>query len=236
MGSTDDRYHDDEHGDLTLRDAFRRDVAGASALRVVLLLALPALVVFEWGTGNDFVNVVAISRTYESLSGVVAVLGAAAAGFTVPFLTQLLTGTVAALALPSLVATGRHLYRRAAAAHEQFADVSYHGLARTDRWILSVALGTSAAVLLEQSTTHKSGFRALRPTVLESAFYMGGTTAIVSGIIATLLELGRLQPSIEPMVDPTVSVLANPFVWMAVFTLLGVYRFTSSRRRGGERS
>ena len=48
MGSTDDRYHDDEHGDVTLRDAFRRDVAGASVLRVALLFALPALVVDLW--------------------------------------------------------------------------------------------------------------------------------------------------------------------------------------------
>ncbi len=213
--------------------ALRADLAKATVSRAVVLVSVPILVFFEWGAGNDLVNIVSISSAYGSASGLRAVALAALVGFAVPMTMQTITGVVAAHGLPALHETGAHLHRRLLDRRPDLAGLSYLRLARADRWIVSVALGTTAAVLIEQVTTHVTGVRRHRRTILESAAYMAITTALVSGTIAALLEVARLNDSLEPIVEPVVDVLVNPLVWIALFATVGLLRFATGRTLEG---
>lgn len=213
----------------SLRDALRSDLTQASLSRTLTLVSIPMLVFFEWGAGNDFVNVVTISSAYGSSSGVTAVALAIAVGFAVPMVMQTLTGTVAAHGLPTLHGTATHLYRRLLNRRPDLSGISYRRLALPDRWVISVALGTTAAVLIEQTTTGRGGIRAHSRTIVESASYMAITTAVVSGVVATLLELARTVESLEPIVDPVHDVLVEPLVWVGVFVAIGLFRALTGR-------
>lgn len=217
----------------TLRTALRADLDAATVSRALTLVWLPILVVFEWGAGNDFVNVVTIASAYGASSGPPAVALAAGVGFIVPMVMQTMTGTVAAHGLPTLRTTTSHLHRRLVERRPRLAGASYRRLARPDRWVISVALGTTAAVLVEQTTTGLVGVRAHRRTILESAAYMAITTAAVSGLVATLLELARASESLAPIVDPVHAVVVNPLVWVALFLLIGIFRILTGRTLDG---
>ena len=217
----------------TLRAALRDDLDAATVSRTLTLVGVPVLVVFEWGAGNDLINVVAITGAYGAASGVVAVALAAAVGFVVPLVMQTLTGAAAAHGLPTLRNTTSHLHHRLVRRRPDLAGASYSRLARFDRWAISVALGTTAAVLIEQTTTGRVGVRAHTRTILESATYMAATTAVVSGALAALLESARSYGSLAPIVDPIHAVVVNPFVWAALFVAIGAVRLLTGRTVDG---
>ncbi|NNK91316.1 MAG: hypothetical protein HKO87_02685 [Acidimicrobiia bacterium] len=213
----------------SLRSALRADLAAATLSRTFTLLWVPILVFFEWGAGNDFINVVSISSAYGASSGIEAVALAVTAGLVVPLVMQSLTGAVAAHGFPTLHGTATHLYHRLLKRRPDLSGISYRRLALVDRWVISVALGTTAAVLIEQTTTGVVGVRSHRRTILESASHMAITTAIVSGIVATLLELARTIESLEPVVEPVHDVLVNPLVWVTLFVGIGCFRILTGR-------
>lgn len=213
-------------------DAFRSDVRGLSGLPAVALLTVPLVIAFEWGFGNDFTNVYAISTAYESSTGVFAIARAMLAGFVVPFTLQLVGGVVAALGFGALNSTASALRRRIATRSESVAGIAYSRLNARDQWWVSVALGTTAAVLLEQgqrpSIAGTEGARSMRPVIVVSALFMAVTTALVSGLCAALLELGQEIDAIAPAIDSLVAILTNPLAWIALFLAIGAGRLLLS--------
>jgi len=212
----------------TIFDAFRSDIRLLSGLPLVALLAVPLVIAFEWGFGNDFTNVFAISTAYESSTGVFAVSRAMLAGFVVPFLLQLMGGAIAARGFGALSETATALRVRIAERSESVSKIAYSRLQVRDQWWVSVALGTTAAVLLEQGQQMPKhavdGSSNVRPVILLSALYMAVTTSLVSGFSAALLELGQEFDAIAPAVDRLVGVLTNPLAWILLFLSIGAGR------------
>lgn len=208
--------------------AFRADVRLLSGLPLVALLAVPLVIAFEWGFGNDFTNVFAISTAYESSTGVFAVSRAMLAGFVVPFLLQLMGGAIAARGFGALSETATALRARIAKRSESVSKIAYSRLQARDQWWVSVALGTTAAVLLEQGQPMPEhsvdGTTNVRPVILVSALYMAVTTSLVSGFSAALLEVGQEFDAIAPVVDELVGVLTNPLAWISLFIAIGAAR------------
>jgi hypothetical protein len=196
-------------------EALRSDLRVLSGLPLLALLAVPLVIAFEWGFGNDFTNVFAISR-------------AMLAGFVVPFLLQLAGGAVAARGFGALAATAAALRARIAERSESVAGIAYSRLRARDQWWVSVALGTTAAVLLEQGRPipkHVAGDASdVRPVIVLSALYMAITTSLVSGLCAALLELGQEFDAIAPAIDRLVDVLTNPLAWISLFVGIGAVR------------
>jgi hypothetical protein len=219
--------------DTGLLDAFRADVRSLSALRALALLAVPVLIAFEWGFGNDFANVFAISTAYESSSGIPAIARAMLAGFVVPFALQLIGGLVATLGFGALARSATSLRARIAVRSESIAGIAYSRLRLRDQWWVSVALGTTAAVLLEQgrpAPQHSaSSSSVLQTVVLLSAAFMAVTTSLVAGLCASLLEISRQFETLAPVVDDLVGILTNPFAWVSVFVVVGAIRLLINR-------
>ena len=209
-------------------EALRSDLRVLSGLPLLALLAVPLVIAFEWGFGNDFTNVFAISTAYESSTGIFAISRAMLAGFVVPFLLQLAGGAIAARGFGALAATAAALRARIAERSESVAGIAYSRLRARDQWWVSVALGTTAAVLLEQGRPipkHVAGDASdVRPVIVLSALYMAITTSLVSGLCAALLELGQEFDAIAPAIDRLVDVLTNPLAWISLFVGIGAVR------------
>ncbi len=208
--------------------AFRSDVRLLKGLPVIALLAVPLVIAFEWGFGNDFANVFAISTAYESSTGVFAISRAMLAGFVVPFVFQLIGGVIAASGFGALSQTAAALRARIAERSEAVAGIAYSRLRARDQWWVSVALGTTAAVLLEQgqpAPKHATGgASSMRPVIVLSALLMAVTTSLVSGLTAVLLELGQEFEATAPVVDRLVGLLTNPLAWILLFVAIGAVR------------
>lgn len=217
-------------------DAFRSDVRSLSGLPASALLAVPLVITFEWGFGNDFTNVYAISTAYESSTGIFAISRAMLAGFVVPFSLQLIGGVIAALGFGALNNTASALRARIAQRSESVAGIAYSRLDARDQWWVSVALGTTAAVLLEQgqptSISGTEGARQMWPVIVISALFMAVTTALVSGLCAALLELGQEVDAIAPAIDVLVGILTNPLAWITLFVAVGVTRLLLNWSKG----
>lgn len=219
-----------------VRHALRADARSIGGLSVLALLIVPIVIAFEWGFGNDFTNVFFISSAYESSSGIFAISRAMLAGFMVPFVLQLFGGLVASLGFGALEHTAVALRARVAERSESIGGIAYSRLKFFDQWWVSVALGTTAAVLLEQGRpdpAHATGqTTGIRHVVVVSALFMAVTTSLVSGLCAGLLELAGQFERLAPIVDDLVAVLTNPFAWIALFACIGAVRLASSWLRG----
>lgn len=216
----------------TVPQALLADMRSISGWPLLALLTVPTVIFFEWGFGNDFTNVYLIASAYESGNGIFAVSRAIVAGFFVPLVLQLLGGIVASTGFSALRHTTTTLRRRLSRRSERLGDLTYSKLSFVDKWWVSVALGTTAAVLLEQGRPppqHAVDSRGeMLPVIVISALFMALTTSVVAGICAAALELANAFETLTPFANNLVEVLTNPVAWIALFIFIGLIRAISS--------
>lgn len=240
--STEDTI-DETHGGVpvvcvepTVFRALRADMRSISGWSVVALVAVPTVLFFEWGFGNDFTNVYVITSAYESGNGVFAISRAVVAGFFVPLVLQLAGGVIASIGFYALRHTMTTLRLRLRQRSTRLGELTYSSLSLVDKWWVSVALGTTAAVLLEQgslsSPNSDESRRQMLPVVATSALFMALTTAVVAGICAVALEIASGSETLSPFANDLVDVLTNPLAWIVLFISIGLVRATSSWLRG----
>lgn len=219
----------------TIFRALRADMRSISGWRLIALLAVPTVLFFEWGFGNDFTNVYLIASAYESGNGLVAISRAIVVGFFVPLTLQLVGGAIASIGFSALRHTTTTLRLRVRQRSARLGDLTYSRLSLADKWWVSVALGTTAAVLLEQGKQPPQqtvdSRREMLPVIVTSALFMALTTAVVAGICAAALELADRFETLSPIANDLVEVLTNPLAWIVLFISIGMIRAIASAAR-----
>ncbi|MEZ5228614.1 MAG: hypothetical protein R2710_18670 [Acidimicrobiales bacterium] len=214
---------------VTWRAAIATDARAASTSRLAALITLIVALLYEWGSGNETLNVTVIASAYERHLGVVGIAMATLVGGVAPALLQVVTGSIAALGFAAVTATTDKSWSSLLRLRPDLAGSSWLGLRPLGQFAVAFGLGASVAVLIEQMTTGRSGLRAMLPVIARSAAYTGLGAAGVSLALTSATESARRFERTRPAADFLLRWATNPVVWFVLFTLLAVWAWWSGR-------
>ncbi len=213
----------------SFRSAVAADARDLTLGRAVALITVLLAVFFEWGAGNETVLVTSMATTYDRLPSWGGVAAVGGVGFLVAGVIQLIAGTVAAVGYPSLENTTKAARRIVLRLNPGLDGKNWWTISWRARFLLAFAVGASAVVLVQQTTTGKVGFQAHRGVVLQSAVLTALGAAMVGMLLTGAAQIGRSFPSAEPTVDRIMDVASNPLVWFGLFSAIGIYGWISSK-------
>lgn len=214
---------------LTLRRAVVADARSADLVRSAALVVVLILLFFEWGAGNETIQVTAMATTYDrnpSWIGVGLVFGV---GFVVAFAIQLIAGSISSVgygALANITTVARNFLLRL---RPDLEGTNWWTLGWGPRFFLSFAVGASAVVLLQQTASGRTGFMAHRRVVLQSAVLTSTGVGAVGALLSAAAQIGRMIPSLEPKVDAFVGFASSPWPWFVLFSGLAAWAWFRSR-------
>lgn len=214
---------------LTLRRAIVADASSADVGRWVALVVVLVLLFFEWGAGNETIQVTAMASTYDSNPGWFGVGLVFCVGFAVAFAIQIIAGAISSVgygALSNITTLARSFLLRL---RPDLEGTNWWTLGWGPRFFLSFAVGASAVVLLQQTASGLAGFAAHRRVVLQSALLMSSGVGTVGALLAAAAQLGRMSPSLEPKVDAFVGFASSPWPWFVLFSGLAAWAWFRSR-------
>jgi hypothetical protein len=217
------------HDRLTLRKAIAADARAANLVRGVALVVVLVLLFFEWGAGNETIQVTAIASTYDRNPSWVGVGLVFVVGFAVAFAIQLIAGSISSVgygALSNITTVARNFLLRL---RPDLEGTNWQTLGWGPKFFLSFAVGASAVVLLQQTSTGQTGFAAHRRVVMQSALLMSTGVALVGAVLAAAAQIGRMVPAFEPAVDAFIGFASSPWPWFVLFTTIAVVAWYRSR-------
>ncbi len=218
---------------LSLRQAIAADARSADLFRGVALVVVLVLLFFEWGAGNETIQVTAMASTYDRNPDWFGVGLVFVVGFAVAFAIQIIAGTISSIgygALSNITTVARNFLLRL---RPDLEGTNWRTLGWGARFFLSFAVGASAVVLLQQTATGETGYLAHRRVVLESAVLTSTGVGLVGALLTTAAQIGRMIPSVEPAVDSFVGFASSPWPWFVLFTGIAVWAWFRSRPSQG---
>lgn len=214
---------------LTLRKAIAADARAADLWRTIALIIVLILLFFEWGAGNETVLVTAMATTYDSNPNWLGVGLVFVVGFVVAGLIQLVAGFISSIgygALSNITTVARNFLLRI---RPDLKGTNWWSLGWGARFFVAFAIGASAVVLLQQTTTGDTGWRAHWRVVLQSATLTAFGAGVVGALLTGVAQIGRLFPTTEPAVDAFINFASSPWPWFVLFTGLAVVAWYRSR-------
>lgn len=214
---------------LTLRRAVVADARAADLYRIIALVIVLVLLFFEWGAGNETIQVTAMATTYDNNPSWFGVGLVFVVGFAVAFAIQIIAGAISSVgygALANITTVARNFLLRL---RPDLEGTNWWTLGWGPRFFLAFAVGASAVVLLQQTTTGATGFAAHRRVVLQSALLTSSGVGAVGAVLTAAAQLGRMIPALEPGVDAFVGFASSPVPWFVLFTGIAVWAWYRSR-------
>ncbi len=214
---------------LTLRKAIAADARSADLWRTIALVMVLVLLFFEWGAGNETVLVTAMASTYDASPnwggvGLVFVVGFAVAGGI-----QLIAGFISSIGygvLSNITTVARSFLLRM---RPDLEGTNWWSLGWGQRFFVAFAIGASAVVLLQQTATGQTGWRAHHRVVFQSALLTASGAAAVGALLTGVAQIGRMFPATEPAVDAFIGFASSPWPWFALFTGIAVVAWWRGR-------
>lgn len=199
------------------------DLRSARFGQLVALVAVVAWLIFEWGPGNEIAVPSLLMALLNRLDGPTAIVLMPVAGFSLGFGLQMVSGLIAAIGFSSLDHTARAAWLTLRRWRQTSETKDFLALGWAARWGVAFFVGTSAVVLIQLFTTGDARASRHLRAVWISAALVGATIASVAAAVTVAVVLGRRFPALEPHVDRTVALLANPLFWVALLAagLLG---------------
>ena len=213
---------------LTLRRAVVADAKAANLYRGVALVVVLILLFFEWGAGNETIQVTAMASTYDRNPNWAGVGLVFAVGFAVAFAIQIIAGSISSVgygALANVTTVARNFLLRL---RPDLEGTNWWTLRWGPRFFLSFAVGASAVVLLQQTSTGATGFGAHRRVVLQSALLTSSGVGVVGAVLTGAAQIGRQVPAIEPSVDAFIGFASSPWPWFTLFTGIAAWAWFRS--------
>ncbi len=217
---------------LTLRRAIVADARAANLSRGIALVFVLIVLFFEWGAGNETILVTAIARTADQNPNWAGVGLVFIVGFAVAFSIQIIAGSISSVgygALSNITTVARNFLLRL---RPDLEGTNWHTLGWGPKFFVSFAVGASAVVLLQQTSTGDTGFATHRRVVMQSALLMATGVGLVAAVLAGATQVGRMVPAVEPAVDAIVSFSSSPWPWFVLFTGIAVVAWYRSRPEG----
>ena len=214
---------------MTLREAIKADARAADVPRTIALVVVLVLLFFEWGAGNETIQVTAMASTYDSNPNWAGVGLVAVVGFAVAFAIQIVAGPISSIgygALSNITTVARNFLLRI---RPDLEGTNWWTLGWAGRFFLAFAVGASAVVLVQQTTTGETGWRAHRRAVLQSATLTAGGVAAVGALLTGVAQIGRMIPATEPAVDAFIGFASSPWPWFVLFTGIAVVAWYRSK-------
>lgn len=214
---------------LTLRRAIAADAKAANLWRTLALVVVLVLLFFEWGAGNETILVTAMASTYDNNPNWLGVGLVFVVGFAVAFAIQLVAGLISSVgygALANITTVARNFLLRI---RPDLEGTNWWSLGWGPRFFVAFAIGASAVVLLQQTTTGETGWRAHWRVVLQSATLTAFGAGIVGAALTGLAQIGRMVPATEPAVDAFIGFASSPWPWFALFTGIAIVAWFRSR-------
>ncbi len=227
----------DDQPPPSIRLSVRQDLAGSTRPQRILLLATIGWVAYEWGFGNETVTPWILVRVVSDTSGAWSVLVTAAVGFSFTLVQQAVSGFTAVY--------GFSMFRRTASAARQSLRARLDHEPRTwdeqrlgTKALVVFALGTTAVVLIESTTTGAVGLARQRRVVAQAALLVASIVAIIAAVGASAVLVGRSVSWLESPTEWLLRVLGNPFFWIGILATvlsIGAIRRRVERRRSVSR-
>jgi len=214
---------------LTLRKAIVADAQAANLWRTIALVVVLVLLFFEWGAGNETVLVTAMASTYDANPNWFGVGLVFLVGFAVAGIIQLVAGLISSVgygALANITTVARNFLLRI---RPDLEGTNWWSLGWGPRFFVAFAIGASAVVLLQQTTTGDTGWRAHWKVVLQSATLTAFGAGVVGALLTGVAQIGRLFPATEPAVDAFIGFASSPWPWFVLFTGIAVVAWFRSR-------
>lgn len=214
---------------LTLRKAIAADARAADFWHTIALIIVLVLLFFEWGAGNETVLVTAMASTYDANPNWFGVGLVFVVGFAVAGAIQLVAGLISSIgygALSNITTVARNFLLRL---RPDLKGTNWWTLGWGPRFFVAFAVGASAVVLLQQTTTGETGWRSHWKVVLQSALLTASGAGAVGALLTGVAQIGRRFPSTEPAVDAFIGFASSPWPWFVLFTGLAVVAWFRSR-------
>lgn len=214
---------------LTLRKAIVADARAADLWRTIALVVVLLLLFFEWGAGNETVMVTAMASTYDSSPNWLGVGLVFLVGFAVAGSIQLIAGFISSVgygALSNITTVARNFLLRI---RPDLKGTNWWTLGWGPRFFVAFAIGASAVVLLQQTTTGETGWRAHWKVVVQSATLTAFGAGIVGAALTGIAQIGRMFPATESAVDSFIGFASSPIPWFILFTGIAVVAWYRSR-------
>lgn len=214
---------------LTLRKAIAADAKAADFWRTIALVIVLILLFFEWGAGNETVLVTSMASTYDSSPNWVGVGLVFLVGFAVAFAIQMIAGLISSVgygALSNITTVARNFLLRI---RPDLEGTNWWTLGWGPRFFVAFGVGASAVVLLQQTATAETGWRAHWRVVLQSATLTAAGAGAVGALLTGVAQIGRMFPATEPAVDAFIGFASSPIPWFILFTGLAVVAWYRSR-------
>ena len=228
----------------SFRQAARADLAGASGIRVLGVVALLSWLLFQWGIGNDALLPAISARAFDAFedptvidvasgdlhwgAGVLAALAAGFAGFVFWTLTQLLDAVLVLMGtrlVPNVVGRlGENLRQRGWVKE-------WRELAWSTRWMIAYGVGASAAGLVDALATGRPGVAGRRWMICSAALVSSVTVGLIVTAVAGAAVVGLRIEGAQPATEVFIRYAKNPLTWLAIFGLVIVVN--SIRNRWG---
>ncbi len=214
---------------LTLREAIAADARAANLWRAIALVVVLVLLFFEWGAGNETVLVTAMATTYDANPSWVGVGLVFVVGFAVAGAIQLVAGLISSVgygALANITTVARNFLHRM---RPDLKGTNWWSLSWGPRFFVAFAIGASAVVLLQQTATGETGWRAHWRVVLQSAVLTAFGAGVVGALLTGVAQIGRMFPATEPAVDAFIGFASSPIPWFVLFAGIAVVAWIRSR-------
>jgi hypothetical protein len=218
----------DEQPPTSIRRSVRHDLAGSTWRQRILLLATVGWVAYEWGFGNETVTPWILVRVVSDTSGAWSVLVTAAVGFMFTLVQQAVSGLTAVY--------GFSMFRRTASTARRSLRARLDREPRTwdeqrigTKALVVFALGTTAVVLIESTTTGAVGLARQRRVVAQAALLVASIVAVIAAVGATAVLIGRSVPALESSTEWLLRLLGNPLFWIGLLATVIVARRLAAR-------
>ena len=214
---------------LTLRQAIAADARAANLWRTIALVVVLILLFFEWGAGNETILVTAMASTYDNSPNWLGVGLVFVVGFAVAFAIQIIAGSISSIgygALSNITSVARNFLLRI---RPDLEGTNWWSLGWGPRFFVAFGVGASAVVLLQQTATGATGWRAHWRVVRQSATLTAFGAGFVGSLLTGVAQIGRLFPATEPAVDAFIGFASSPWPWFVLFTGLAVIAWYRAR-------
>ncbi len=209
--------------------AIKADFRSASGTQYVALAILVALLIFEWGPGNETVVVTSIARVVDSQPGVGGIPLVGLTGLALVGLIQAISGAVALVGFAMFERTAQAGWTGVQRLRKGEPPADWWQLKVSTRWALAFFVGASAVALVQMVATGKTGFRNHRMVIAQSALLAGVTTGLLSAFIAGTTYVARQFPATEAGANTVIRLASNPLVWIGLFATIGLIGAIRSR-------
>ncbi len=199
----------------SFRSALSSDFRAAPWRRRFALVAVVGWLAYEWGPGNETITPWILANVVSGYSGVAVIPMAAAVGFALTSVQQLVSGFTALAGFSIFDRTSRAAWERLRG-KSSVAPSDWNRLGLGARCVLVFGLGTTAVALVQIMSTGRTGVRRHASVVVRSALLCGTLVGSIAAAVAAMAFVGRSVEAWSGGTEWTLRVLGNPLFWIGL--------------------